>query len=216
MIKPEHLQVSNHLTTRYDAILFDFDGVLADTEPLHFACWSEILAPFGIELEWSMYQKQCVGISDRTMVERLAAEQCPDIPMERIWPEYDRKKSMFRDRLEAEPPFLVETIEMVKNLSTFYKLAVVSSSGRSEVEPPVERAGFRSCFQAFICGYDVPNLKPAPDPYLHAAKLLGATRPLVIEDSDAGVASGQAAGFEVLRVSSAANVAAEVRARLSI
>jgi beta-phosphoglucomutase-like phosphatase (HAD superfamily) len=47
---------------------------------------------------------------------------------------------------------------------------------------------------------EVPNLKPAPDPYLRAAELLGASRPLVVEDSDAGVASGTAAGFEVLRL----------------
>lgn len=198
----------------WDAVLFDFDGVLADTEPLHYACWKEILEPYGIQLDWTFYQKQCIGVSDRLMIHTLAAERTPPIPFEEIWPEYDRKQTMFRDRLELTSPFLPETVDLVKSLSQNYKLAVVSSSGRSEVEPPIERAGFRACFGAFVCGREVPNLKPAPDPYLKAAELLQATRPLVIEDSDAGIASARAAGFDVIRVTSAASVAAEARSAL--
>jgi beta-phosphoglucomutase-like phosphatase (HAD superfamily) len=57
----------------------------------------------------------------------------------------------------------------------------------------------------------VENLKPAPDPYLKAAELLGARSPLVIEDSDSGVASARAAGFEVLRISDVKDVARAVR-----
>ena len=64
----------------------------------------------------------------------------------------------------------------------------------------MERAGIRSCFADVICGDDVERLKPAPDPYLLAAKRLKLANPLVIEDSDSGVAAGKAAGFEVLRV----------------
>ena len=75
-------------------------------------------------------------------------------------------------------------------------------------------AGLRSCFQTLICGREVPNLKPAPDPYLKAAEVLGAKRPLVVEDSDAGVASAQAAGFDVVRISSPQRVAEEVQKRL--
>lgn len=199
----------------WDAVLFDFDGVLADTEPIHYSCWREILEPFGIELNWDFYQQQCVGVSDRLMVERLASERIPPIAFDEIWPEYQRKQLMFRARLAADPPFLSETVNLVRDLSTFYKLAVVSSSGRTEVEPPLERAGIRPCFQAFVCGREVPNLKPAPDPYLRAAELLDSRRPLVIEDSDAGVASAKAAGFDVLRVSKPQSVPVEVRTILA-
>ena len=200
----------------WDALLFDFDGVLADTEPIHFSCWSELLAPFGIFFDWEFYQRNCVGISDRQMVERFAAARNPPLPWEEIYPHYQRKQGMFRDRLLANPPFLPETLALIRELAADYKLAVVSSSGRSEVELPIERAGVRDCFQAFVCGREVPNLKPAPDPYLKAAELLGARRPLVVEDSDAGVASGQAAGFEVLRVSKPDRVAPELRALLGV
>jgi beta-phosphoglucomutase len=198
----------------WDALLFDFDGVLADTEPLHYACWREILAPFGIDLNWPFYQKNCIGVSDRLMVERLAAEKVPPVPFADIWPEYLRKQLMFRERLERDHPFLPETLNLINNLSTHYKLAVVSSSARTEVEPPIQRAGIRHCFDTLVCGREAANLKPAPDPYLKAAGLIGASRPLVIEDSDAGVASAEAAGFDVLRVSTAQSVAAEVRQKL--
>jgi beta-phosphoglucomutase len=186
--------------------------VLADTEPVHYACWQEVLEPWGIRIAWDFYQANCIGVSDRLMVERLASERVPPIPFEEIWPDYIRKQALFRQRLEETPPFLPETVQMVKDLSCLYKLAIVSSSGRTEVEPPVERAGIRSCFEALVCGREVENLKPAPDPYLRAAELLGARWPLVVEDSDAGIASARAAGFEVLRVSSAAAVASEVAA----
>jgi beta-phosphoglucomutase len=198
----------------WDALLFDFDGVLADTEPIHYACWRELLAPYGIELDWGFYARHCIGVSDRLMIAQLASARTPPIPFEEIWPDYERKQTMFRARLESHQPVLGNTIELIRDLSENYKLAVVSSSGRSEVEPPIERAGIRPCFQAFVCGREVPNLKPAPDPYLRAAELLGVSRPLVIEDSDAGVASAKAAGFEFLRVSSADTVAAQVRAIL--
>ena len=66
----------------FDAILFDFDGVLADTEPIHYACWREIMVPFGIELGWDFYRNNCIGVSDRLMVAQLASERVPPIPFE--------------------------------------------------------------------------------------------------------------------------------------
>lgn len=199
----------------WDALLFDFDGVLADTEPLHYSCWREILAGYGIELDWGFYVRQCVGVSDRKMIAHLAERRVPPIPFEELWAENERKRLMFSERIMAAPPFLVETVDFVRELSADYKLAVVSSSGRSEVEAPISRAGFLDCFEALVCGKEVANLKPAPDPYLKAAELVGARWPLVVEDSDAGVASARAAGFDVIRVTGPERVVAEVRETLS-
>lgn len=194
----------------FDSILFDFDGVLADTEPVHYECWLEILAPFGIQPTWDYYQRECIGISDRLMVERISSPSLFAL----IWPKYAEKQALFRHKLSIKSPFLDETALLISDLSPHYKLAVVSSSGRTEVEPPIVRAGLREHFQAMVCGREGGELKPAPDPYLHAAELLGVKNPLVVEDSAAGEASGRAAGFEVLRVSSAEAVASELRARL--
>jgi HAD superfamily hydrolase (TIGR01509 family) len=196
----------------FDSILFDFDGVLADTEPLHYQCWLEILAPFGLQPSWDFYQRECIGISDRLMVERISTPALFDL----IWPKYADKQALFRHKLTLKSPFLDETSAMIADLSRRYKLAVVSSSGRTEIEPPLVRAGLRDHFQAMVCGKEAGNLKPAPDPYLHAAQLLGAKNPLVVEDSEAGVASGRAAGFEVLRVDSAASMPVELRRILNL
>jgi beta-phosphoglucomutase len=194
----------------FDAILFDFDGVLADTEPIHYQCWLEVLAPFGIQPTWDYYQRECIGISDRIMVERLSTPALFDL----IWPKYPDKQALFRHKLTLKSPFLPETETLIADLAPHYKLAVVSSSGRTEIEPPIVRAGLREHFQAMVCGKEAGNLKPSPDPYLHAAQLLGAKIPLVVEDSAAGEASGRAAGFEVLRVNSAEAVPLELRKRL--
>jgi beta-phosphoglucomutase len=191
----------------FDSILFDFDGVLADTEPIHYQCWLEVLAPFGIEPTWDYYSRECIGISDRLMVERISTPALFD----QIWPKYADKQALFRHKLTLKSPFLEETAALISDLSPHYKLAVVSSSGRTEVEPPIVRAGLREHFHAMVCGKEGGNLKPSPDPYLHAAELLGAQRPLVVEDSAAGEASGRAAGFEVLRVESAESVPSELR-----
>src|SRR5262249_38753950 len=125
----------------YDAILFDFDGVLADTEPLHWRCWRDILAPFGIELTWAMFQRECIGVNDRDFAEMFAARRIPPLDFDELWAQYARKKELFREKVIAEHPFLPETIDLVRNLQADYPLAVVSSSARSEIELALEVAG---------------------------------------------------------------------------
>jgi HAD superfamily hydrolase (TIGR01509 family) len=188
--------------------LFDFDGVLADTEPIYHACWQKVIEPLGIQLDWAYYRKHCVGITEQRMV-RLLVEG-DRAKFEAIWSQYPRKQEMFRAELARNPPFLPETIALIPKLQEKHRLAVVSSSHRDDVAPLLAHVGIQQCFEALVCGREVQNLKPAPDPYLKAAELLGARRPLVIEDSDAGVASGKAAGFEVLRVSDARVMASEL------
>ena len=190
-------------------MLFDFDGVLADTERVHHRAWNQTLEPLGIQLDWDAYQKNFVGVADEVALrERLGLSDQDGLVA--------RKQALFRQGLAESQPFLAETVSLLKEVSFLYKLAVVSSSYKSEVQPPLERRGLLQYFQLVITGEDVRHFKPSPEPYLLAAERLGARSPLVIEDSDAGVASGRAAGFEVLRVRAVENVGREVRERLGI
>ena len=66
--------------SRFDALLFDFDGVLADTEKVHYECWSEILQPFGIAVSWEVYLRECVGMSMR-ICSAQAAHQRGQFPV---------------------------------------------------------------------------------------------------------------------------------------
>lgn len=198
----------------FDSVLFDFDGVLADTEPLHFRCWSEVLSGFGVELPWDYYAANCIGTSEHDTLQAFTTLAEPPIVFDALWAQYPRKKELFRGLIAEGVPMEPGVRELVAELAGKYRLAVVSSSNRREVEPALEVTGVRGYFEALVCGSEVARLKPAPDPYLRAAELLGSLRPLVVEDSAAGVASAVAAGFEFVRIASVGELVAAVRARL--
>ncbi len=191
-----------------DSLLFDFDGVLADTERTHHSSWNSVLNEYGISFTWEEYVKQCVGVADVMVAERL---KLPDAAAA-----VARKQQLFRRRLEEAPPFLLDTLNLLQALSGKFRMAVVSSSYRSEIFPPIERAGLVPLFEEFIFGSDVKHLKPSPDPYLLAVERMRVRTPLVIEDSEAGIASGEAAGLEVLRVPSVEAMPGLLRERLGL
>ncbi len=89
----------------FDSIFFDFDGVLADTEPIHCACWAEVLAPLGVTLEWEPYRERYIGIDDRDMLRMLADEAEPPNDWQDLWSQYSRKRKLYRSRMLAAPPF---------------------------------------------------------------------------------------------------------------
>jgi len=201
--------------TQFDAILFDFDGVLIDSEPLHWACWAEVLKPLGVTLEWEFYRRQCIGIDDREMLRMMATQSDPPRDWEELWAHYPAKRELFRDRTLKAPPFDPGLDGFLAEMHGQYKMAVVTSSARSEIEPLLQAGGLRGYFETMVCGKEAGAHKPAPEPYLMAARLLGASHPLVVEDSAAGTASGRAAGFEVLAVQSPADVPELVRQTLA-
>jgi HAD superfamily hydrolase (TIGR01509 family) len=198
----------------YDAILFDFDGVLADTEPLHYNCWRQIIAPFGIDLDWETYSSAFIGIPDSLMLAEFSKKASPPVELQILLDQYPRKRDMFREMILRDLPFFPGCRAFLDSLGAV-KLAVVTSSGRSEIEPALHRAGILDCFATAVYGGDVRDQKPAPEPYLLAASRLKVRCPLVVEDSEAGVQSARAAAFDVIQVKSPAEVAAAVQMRLS-
>lgn len=197
----------------YDAVLFDFDGVLADTEPLHCDCWAEAVRPLGIRLDWEMYRSIGIGASDRDLAEFLAQRAGPPITSAQLLALHPEKQRLFKDRVLLDPPIPPYIPELINSLSGI-KLAVVTSSFRSEIDPILLRAGLRPAFLTLVAGDDVRYLKPSPEPYLLAANRLQVNSPLIVEDSEAGCASGRAAGFDVLRVAGPSEVPAAVRQAL--
>jgi HAD superfamily hydrolase (TIGR01509 family) len=107
-----------------------------------------------------------------------------------------------------------EVRALIGDLRNAYKLAIVTSSGRREVEPILEAAGLLPSLDTVVYGDDVKNHKPAPDPYRLAVKRLGITRALVIEDSFAGIASARSAGLDVLELRRQCDLVREVRAQI--
>jgi HAD superfamily hydrolase (TIGR01509 family) len=109
-----------------------------------------------------------------------------------------------------------EVINLLLDLRRDHLMAVVTSSGRNEVEPLLELSGILPHLSAAVYGGDVKRLKPAPDPYLLALERLGVQRALVIEDSDAGLAAGRAAGLDVLHIPAQADMCRLVRHKLGL
>src|SRR6185312_7773218 len=165
-------------------------------------------------LEWEFYRDNCIGIDDRLMLQMMAGQADPPRDWTELWEQYPTKRELFRSRTLAAPPFHTGLKKLLEELHGKYKLAVVSSSGRTEIEPLLEAAGLRHFFDVMVCGSEAGTHKPAPEPYLMAARLLGASKPLVVEDSQAGIASARAAQFEFIAVCSPAEVLELVPKRL--
>jgi beta-phosphoglucomutase len=200
---------------QYEAILFDFDGVLVDSEPVHCECWQEILKPYGLTLDWETYCEHGIGAADRLLLARLAQQVSPPVDLERLVAEYPRKRELFQTRMLEREAFSADVLELIRQLSA-YQLAVVTSSGQTEVESILIRAGIRGHFHAAVFGGDVKKHKPDPEPYLLAIQKLGVRNALVVEDSDAGVASATAAGLDVLRIQKPSEMPAKLRKRLGL
>jgi HAD superfamily hydrolase (TIGR01509 family) len=181
------------------AVLFDFDGTLADTEPLHHACWREVLRSKGVELTWEYYRDHCIGISDREMLAALG--RLAGLPQEEdeiSWL-YALKKNRFIDIASHSnliSPATREAVLAIRNV----RLGVVTSCERADIAPILKREGLLCALHAQVYGDDVIRLKPAPEPYLLALERLGVQTALVFEDSLAGVQSAMSAGCRTIHV----------------
>ena len=188
------------------AVIFDFDGVLANTEPLHYRMFRDVLAEEGITLTLSDYSAIYVGLTDAACFHAVL-EAFGEKPTYGLLNRLVEKKTR---RLQAallhEPVLLPGVDAFVRATGAQYRLAVASGALREEIELTLARAGFRNAFEHITSAEDVPNGKPAPDPYLHAVRHLCRKGPvlpsecLAIEDTPHGVAAARRAGLRCLAV----------------
>jgi len=198
----------------FEAILFDFDGVLVDSEPIHCDCWREALAPLGVPLTWELYAAHCAGALESQMIHVFARLADPPADPARVRAQYGQKQRRFRERMAEHAPFADGVADFCRELAADYKLGVVSSSSHAEIEPFLEAAGVRQYLATVVGGDDVKKHKPAPEPYRLAGERLGITRALAVEDSAPGMESARAAGFTALQIRDPARMMDVVRARL--
>lgn len=182
-----------------DAVVFDCDGTLADSEPLSRRSWEVVLARYGHALTEADFAAM-VGRSYAQAHAEIAG-RIPSLPRaEPLWAELaEIMFGLIETRLR---PFddAVSTVRLLADLGV--PLAIASSSPRSRVDAILRRLGLAHLFAVTVAGDEVRNAKPAPDPFLAAAARLGvpAVRCLAIEDSPAGVASAKAAGMRTIAV----------------
>ena len=191
------------------AVIFDFDGVIANSEPLHFEGLRRTLADIHIDLTEADYYANYLGFDDRgCILEALRVHQRPISPP--IVQELMAKKAAaylasIQDHLVIFPGVR----EFVQNAAASVPLAIASGALRSEIELVLEQAGMRKSFCHITSAEDVVKGKPDPEPFLHALAGLNRAHPnaavlpgscLVIEDSLPGIRAAKAAGMQVLAV----------------
>ena len=181
-----------------EAVVFDMDGVLIDSEPVWERVRRKLVADRGGQwaqdaqdrlmgmstAEWSAYMSEDLGM-------RLPPRQVAELVIAAVAAEY-----------RAYLPLLPGAVEAVRELSARWPLAIASSAPKSLIEAVLDDSGLRSAFAAAVSSEEVPHGKPAPDVYLAAAERLGVppTACAAVEDSSNGLRSAAAAGLAVIAV----------------
>lgn len=196
---------------RLRAILFDFDGVVADNEPIHFAMFQKVLGEIGIPLTEADYYAQYLGFDDKGCFTAALAAHGRPAPADLIQELVAQKGRAFFAHIKQHLMIFPGVQDLVRRAAARYRLGIASGALRHEIEFILEQAGIRKEFQHITSAEDVTKGKPDPEGYLHA--LEGLTRIsgsgqeplsagdcLVIEDSIPGIRAGHAAGMKVLAV----------------
>ena len=191
------------------AIIFDFDGVIADTEPLHFASFRQTLAEIGISLTESDYYANYLGYDDRgCFIASLTAHQYPT-DSSALAQLMQRKAHAYLESVKDHLVIFPGAREFVREAAASYPLAIASGALRQEIEVILEQAGLKKEFLHITSAEDVTRGKPDPQPFLQALNGLNRQRRkqaitaescLVIEDSIPGIRGAKVAGMKVLAV----------------
>jgi HAD superfamily hydrolase (TIGR01509 family) len=184
---------------RFAAVIFDMDGVLIDSEPLHFAAVNEVLGSAGQSLTRQDYEAFIGGTTERMWDDLIRRRRLPHARS--YWLErYDETVLRVLSRSWPAEPGVLDLVRKLRSMGT--PLGVASSSTRAWIDATLRSIGLSDAFAARAAGDDVAHGKPAPDIYLLAAERLGVSPEdcLAIEDSPAGVLSARAAGMTVLGV----------------
>ena len=177
-------------------VFFDMDGVLVNTEPLHYEIWKQVFADRGVQIDYDHY-KGCIGSNINHLFELISEGYGRDFRGDtRLLEQYTERKDIYiRKNGVPEIAGAVKAVMELKDRG--YRLAVVSSSPRDYIEIIIGKLGVTDCFEAFFSGDKISRPKPAPDIYLEAAKALQ-VKPeecAVIEDSENGSRAAKAAGM---------------------
>ncbi|MDF7798297.1 HAD family phosphatase [Pontiellaceae bacterium B1224] len=186
------------------AVIFDFDGIIVDSEPMHFRAFNEVLNPLGIEISWEDYCEIYIGFDDRDAFReayKLNNQKVSSRDLKRL---IEQKAEIFQKYIkngEATP--LPGAVELIKSIPVRLPVALCSGALREDILPIIENLGIANAFSQLVTAEDTPKSKPHPAPYLLAIKKLGIEDPataVAIEDTPAGILSAKGAGLKVLAV----------------
>ncbi|MGQ0812473.1 MAG: HAD family hydrolase [Nitrospiraceae bacterium] len=191
------------------AIIFDFDGVIADTEPIHCASFQAVLGEINISLAEADYYDNYLGYDDKGCFAAILAAHGHPAPAGMVAELVVRKAETYLRDVRQHLTIFPGVQELVCEAAQGYPLAIASGALRHEIEFILKHAGIRDAFEHIISSEDVAEGKPSPQSFLYALAALNrwrTTQPLtaqeclVIEDSLPGIRGAHAAGMKVLAV----------------
>jgi len=190
------------------AIVFDFDGVIADSEPLHLRAFQQVLAEEGVELTPDEYYSRYLGYDDVGLFEALARDRGIAMTDRRVTALVARKGAMLEERLHAGSVLFPGAKEFIQRAASAVPIGIASGALRHEIDAIVDAAGVGHLFSAIVASGDTPESKPSPAPYLlafhrlreAAGAELDRKRCVAIEDSRWGLESARGAGLRCVGV----------------
>ena len=193
--------------SRLQAVFFDFDGVIADSEPLHLRAYQTVLGAEGIDLQKEDYYARYLGYDDVGLFQTLANDRGITLTSGKIDAWVDAKSHVVEQLLSSDAILFPGAADCVRMLAGHVPLAIASGALEPEIHMVLEHAGLRKCFAAIASASDGVRGKPAPDLYLLAmAKIRGQNDPIdsaaciAIEDSHWGIQAARTAGLRCVAV----------------
>ncbi|HDL89614.1 MAG TPA: HAD family phosphatase [Thermodesulforhabdus norvegica] len=192
-----------------DAIFFDCDGVLVDTEPVHYRAFLEVLQPYGIYFDYSLYEEKYIGFDDRDAFIEIFKRAMKPLSSKELKDLITLKNKALKRAVSRELKVFDGVVEFIKALDQAKTpMAVVSGSLRDEIELFLKSAGIINFFRFIVAADDVSRSKPDPQSYETAfvkmeavlGKRLERHRCIVFEDTPSGIASAKGAGLTVVAV----------------
>jgi beta-phosphoglucomutase len=188
------------------AIVFDFDGVIANSEPLHLRAYQEILSRENIELSRDEYYQRYLGFDDSGLFRTLAADRGIAITDDKVDRWIEMKSEIVEDMLTNADVLFPGAVACIRSLAKQYPLAIASGALEQEIALVLDNFGLADYFKTIASASDGVRGKPAPDLYLLAiAKLrdvadVEAGRCVAIEDSHWGLEAAKTAGVRTVAV----------------
>ncbi len=192
------------------AIVFDFDGVIANSEPLHLLAFQQALADDGVELSASDYYAHYLGYDDVGMFEALGRDRGLAMEGGRVAELVARKGDRMQHLLRSGSVLFPGALEFIKEAAAEVPIAIASGAMRHEIDEIIDAAGVAKLFATIVAAGDTPESKPSPAPYRLAFEQLRARtgraldprRSVAIEDSRWGLESARGAGLRLVGVTS--------------
>lgn len=186
--------------TQLAAILYDLDGTIANTDPIHFKAWQECLSEFGIAIDEPFYKHRMTGRLNPAIVADLLPHLTPEAGLAVA----DRKEERFRELAQQLVPMtgLQATLDWATQEG--FRQAVVTNAPRSNVDFLLDLLGLTHQFEQVIVSEEIGIGKPDPAPYQFALGALGIEplQAIAFEDSPSGIRSAVAAGIPTIGIAS--------------